>query len=84
MHPAAAQPLDDWFRMMRSKSYGSPQEIRADFATASFLPNDLVVFNIGGNKYRLSVNIRYQKGVVYIRRVMTHQEYDRRSRDGTL
>ncbi|MFN7920239.1 MAG: type II toxin-antitoxin system HigB family toxin [Bryobacteraceae bacterium] len=36
------------------------------------------IFNIGGNKYRLAVFIKYQPGRVYIRHVMTHQEYERR------
>jgi mRNA interferase HigB len=39
--------------------------------------NNRVVFNIQGNKYRLVVAIQYQYGIVYIRFIGTHQEYDK-------
>lgn len=35
----------------------------------------VVVFNIGGNKYRLIAIIRWDK--VYVRHVLTHAEYNR-------
>jgi hypothetical protein len=37
----------------------------------------LVVFNIGGSKYRLIAAVHYNRGKVYIRHVLTHTEYDR-------
>ena len=36
-----------------------------------------VVFNVGGNKYRLIAIVSYPKGKVYIQHVLTHKEYDR-------
>ena len=38
---------------------------------------DFIVFNIGGNKYRLITAIHFNRRKVYIRHVLTHQEYDR-------
>ncbi len=38
---------------------------------------DFTVFNIGGNKYRLATQINYQSGRIYIRHVMTHEEYSK-------
>lgn len=84
LHPDAAQPLDDWYSLVKAKTYETPAQVKADFASVSFVSNDVTVFNIGGNKYRLSVSIRYHTGIVYIRRVMPHEEYDRRTKDGTL
>ncbi len=38
---------------------------------------EFTVFNIGGNKYRLATYISYRTGKVYIRQVMTHEEYSK-------
>jgi len=36
-----------------------------------------VVFNIGGNRYRLIVQINYDFKIIYIRFVDTHKAYDK-------
>lgn len=69
---------------MRSAEYQTPHEVRQDFGTVDFLGKNVGVFDIGGNKYRLVVSIRYDLQRVYIRHVLTHSEYDRMSRDGML
>jgi len=83
-HSDAEQPLRAWLAIVRLKRYSGPHEVKADFASASFLGDWRTVFNIGGNKYRLVVDIRYDLGRVYIRSVLTHEEYGRRTREGTL
>lgn len=83
-HADAAEPLDAWYRIVKGRDYSSPHELRDAFPTASFLGARRTVFNIGGNKYRLVVDMRYDLGRVYVRHVLTHEEYDRRSIDGTL
>ena len=77
-------PLDAWYRILKGREYRSPHELRVDFPTASFLGGRRTVFNIGGNKYRLVVDMRYDLGRVYVRDVLTHEEYDRKSIDGAL
>lgn len=69
---------------MRQKRYGPPHDVREDFRHADFLDDRRVVFNIGGNKYRLVVDVRYDLSRIYVRHVLTHEEYDRRTADGTL
>jgi mRNA interferase HigB len=41
------------------------------------LYGDLVVFDIGGNKFRLITYIRFEKQIVYIKAVLTHSDYDK-------
>jgi mRNA interferase HigB len=83
-HPDAEGPLNAWYAIVKTKDYTNPHEVREDFATVSFLGEYRTVFNIGGNKYRMVVDVRYDLGRVYIRDVLTHADYDRRMRDGTL
>jgi mRNA interferase HigB len=83
-YPDAEPPLRTWLAMMRQKRYGGSHDVRQDFASASFLGRWRTVFNIGGNKYRLITDMRYDLGRVYIRAMLTHQEYTRRTREGTL
>lgn len=80
----AQAPLDAWYRVVKGRDYGSPHEFREDFPAASFLGARRTVFNVGGNRYRLVVDMRYDLGRVYIRHVLTHEEYDRKSIEGTL
>jgi len=50
--------------------------LRSAFPTADKV-GDLIVFNIGGNKYRLIASVHFNRGKVYVRSVLTHQAYDR-------
>ena len=51
-------------------------QLRMIFPSADQV-GDLVVFNIGGNKYRLITSIHFNRGKVYVRQVLTHPEYDK-------
>ncbi|CAG9169947.1 hypothetical protein LMG23994_01743 [Cupriavidus pinatubonensis] len=55
----------------------TPQDIKDRYPTASFVGRNRVIFNIKGNDYRLIVAIAYRIGVVYIKFIGTHGEYDR-------
>ena len=77
IHASAEQPLKAWHQAVRKVHWQSPDDIKRLFSTASFLQDNRVVFNIGGNKYRIIVKVRYQLGRVYIRFVGTHAQYDR-------
>ena len=75
-HPAAKTPLLAWYQLVEHASWNTFADVRRDYASADAVGN-FVVFNIGGNKFRLAVRISYNKGKVYVHRVMTHKEYDR-------
>lgn len=73
----AEQPLKAWFHETEHADWRSPAGIKARYASASFLSDNRVCFNIGGNKYRLIVRVIYQHHAVYIRFIGTHAEYDK-------
>lgn len=54
----------------------NPGGRQADFGTASILKDGRVVFNIAGNKYRLVTSINYPYGIVFVKFVGTHKQYD--------
>lgn len=75
-HPDSQTALFRWFKVMRHTPFRNFAELRAAFPSADKV-DDWIVFNIGGNKYRLVASIHFNRGKVYIRHVLTHQEYDR-------
>ena len=75
-HPDACIPLQTWYYDVAHTEWKSPAEIKAVYRNASFLAGNRVVFNIKGNRYRLIVVVNYSHGIVYIRFVGTHEEYD--------
>ena len=75
-YPESQAPLSRWFKVMRRSEFRSFIEIRATFPSADKV-GELIVFNIGGNKYRLVASIHFNRGKVFIRNVMPHQEYDK-------
>jgi mRNA interferase HigB len=75
-HPDAKPGLDAWFHEAESADWANPAQVKEQYATASILKNGRVVFNIGGNKYRLVVRINYAYRVVYVRFAGTHTDYD--------
>ena len=76
-HGDAEQSLKVWYALAKAAIWSDPKEIKAMFASASFLANNRVVFNIGGNKYRLIVKVEYELKAVYIRFIGSHAEYDK-------
>lgn len=76
-HPPAGEPLRSWYAIASRARWKNPADIKAVYRHASFLPGNRVVFNIKGNDYRLIVAIQYDRGLMYIRFVGTHAQYDR-------
>jgi mRNA interferase HigB len=80
-YPDAEEPLRAWYRIVEAASWGSFADVRAVFPSADVVGHreegHRVVFNIGGNKFRLVVIAFFEYGRVYIRHVLTHADYDR-------
>jgi mRNA interferase HigB len=73
----AEGPLRAWYTHANSKTttWLSWRDVKADYGSASIVGN-CIVFNIGGNKYRLITRILHVSHKVFVLKVMTHSEYD--------
>jgi mRNA interferase HigB len=69
--------LRAWYTHVNSKSvsWHSWSDVKATFGSASSVGN-CVVFNVGGNKFRLITRILYRSQKVFVLKVMSHREYD--------
>ena len=75
-HEDAKVPLERWYEIVEEAEWKNFAEVRSLFPSADFVGNQHYVFNIGGNKYRLVVVIKFIMGYVFIRWVGPHSEYD--------
>jgi mRNA interferase HigB len=76
VHAEAEAPLAEWFKVASKAVWRKFAEVRATYASADVV-GKFVVFNVGGNKYRLITQIYYEERTLLIRHVLTHAEYDR-------
>jgi mRNA interferase HigB len=72
----AKEPTLAWYRDVAQADWAGPAAVKAQFGTASILKDGRVVFNLGGNKYRLVAWINYPYRVIYVRFIGTHKQYD--------
>lgn len=76
-HSSAKQPLLSWYKATQIAHWQNSIEIKERFSTVSILSATRVVFNIGGNKYRLICIVRFDKQIIFIRFIGTPKEYDK-------
>jgi mRNA interferase HigB len=77
LHAAAESPLKTWYAHAKAAKWQTPADVRGTFLTADFVADNRVIFDIAGNKYRLVGKVNYRRGVIFIRFVGTHGDYDR-------
>ena len=76
-HSDAQTPLMAWYALASRSQWRSPSDIKEAYRNASFTANNRVVFNIKGNDYRLVVLVRYDKGLLFVKFVGKHAQYDK-------
>lgn len=74
IRPDAGPALDNWYRVSASCKWRSFQEVRQVFGSADWV-KPFVIFDIAGNKYRLIAEINFRSQTLFIRDILTHQEY---------
>lgn len=76
-NPIAAGPLLKWYDQAKRADWAKLADIQKEFATVDYVGDDLYVFNIGGNKYRLIVRIIFGARTIFVRFIGTHAQYDK-------
>lgn len=75
-HPDSKESLLNWYNIVKKADWNNFADVKETYRSADIY-EDYVIFNIGGNNYRLNVKIRYRIKRVYIRNVLTHKEYNK-------
>jgi mRNA interferase HigB len=76
-HAALKAALEAWFDEVRKARWRNTAAVKRLYATASIVTADRIVFNIKGNDYRLVTSVDFEKGIVWIKWIGTHKEYDK-------
>lgn len=76
-HVNALKPINKWLAQVTEARWKSHAELKRQFPPADYVKNGRYVFNIGGNKFRIVAVVVFIGGVMNIRFVGTHTEYDR-------
>lgn len=74
-HPAAKAPLEAWYRLVKASRFSSFTELRRSFNSVDYV-SPFVVFNVGGNNFRVICAVHFDRQKFYIREVLTHTEYN--------
>jgi mRNA interferase HigB len=75
--PAVKAALDAWFHEVHKARWTDAGDVKRHYGSASIVTADRIVFNIKGNDYRLVVAADFEKGIVWIKWIGTHEAYDR-------
>ena len=76
-HQESEGPPKAWHKVAEQSSWANFAEVRDTCANSVDRVGRCIVFNIGGNKYRLVATIEFDWGKVFVKEVLTHKEYDR-------
>ena len=78
-HANASSQLDAWYHDVKQKevNWTKPSDISETYKNASFVGDNVVIFDIKGGKYRLVVRVEYTLHLIFIRWFGTHAEYNR-------
>ena len=75
-HPQAETPLRNWYSICKRSRFDGFNGLKRAFNAVDKV-GKFTVFDIGGNKWRLVTVVHYSAGRIYVRDVLTHEEYGR-------
>jgi mRNA interferase HigB len=74
---AVKAAIEAWFHEAKQAEWKKPADVKEYYGNASIVGADRVAFNIKGNDYRLVAAIDYRRGIVFIKWLGSHKEYDK-------
>lgn len=74
-HPDCRSWISNWLADAQSATWRTPQDIKDRYVAASFLAENVIVFNVRGNEYRLVTRVAYRTGTVVVLWIGKHSEY---------
>jgi mRNA interferase HigB len=78
--PASKSSLEQWYKVVSGANWLHFAEVRQTFNHADVAKTDkgnlIVVFDIGGNKYRIITALHDDRNICCVLRVLTHKQYD--------
>lgn len=77
LHADVRIALDEWYLKVERCNWVCFADIKETFNSVDSVGNKRYVFNVKGNSYRIIALILFSPGIVYIRFVGTHAEYDK-------
>jgi len=75
-YPDVARPIDDLYEILKKAQWQNLEAVKQTFSSAEAVGN-FTVINIKGNKYRLILDINYQKKLIFFKHFLTHAEYSK-------
>lgn len=75
-HADARPRIKSWEAEVEDAQWRTPHDLKKGYPMASLVKDQQVVFNLCRNKYRLLVQVNYKNGIVLIKKIRTHKEYD--------
>jgi mRNA interferase HigB len=76
-HRSVKAALGAWFHEVKQAEWKNSAGVKEGYGSASIVGADRVVFNIKGNDYRLVTAIDYRRGIVFIKWLGAHKDYDK-------
>ncbi|MBO9631671.1 MAG: type II toxin-antitoxin system HigB family toxin [Chitinophagaceae bacterium] len=83
-YPISANALNKWYIDVSKADWKNLQELKRTFNSCDYIGNDRYVFDIAGNRFRLIAMIHFRRRTIYIRKILTHDEYTAWSKKGLL
>ncbi len=77
-HAASRKPLARFLGIARAATWKHFPEVKRTFPATDYAPAaGTLIFDIGGNKYRLIARVDFEEQMLFFQTVMTHEKYNR-------